>query len=225
MALLMISKSKLKSVNTILKDEKYRGQTASRKDLFEGPRILEKPDHESDEDDDDFFSEPDEELPGELSDESEESAEESNEPSESADADDEGQEEQDEGDRRDKIRQLLAQETQYRSFSQKLAHQSQVRRRKTFRGDTSRRREGPRYKEAAGLSQYRSSLISQRLYDTLLDTRIRLQNGLLALNSLPQGSSVEQYHDSETAITLESAKQHALNLFVGTLELRKVRTC
>ena len=111
----MSSTSSLKSVNTILKDEKYRGQTASRKDLFEGPRILEEQDGEREEDDDEF-NESGEELSGEVSGESEESPEESDELSESADPDGEGQEEQDEGDRRDKVRQLLAQETQYRSF-------------------------------------------------------------------------------------------------------------
>lgn len=64
--------------------------------------------------------------------------------------------------------------------------------------------------------------IQQRLYDTLLDVLIRFQKALLALNSLPQGSSVEKYSDDDTEAALKIAKQEALNMFALTLDLRTV---
>jgi len=62
----------------------------------------------------------------------------------------------------------------------------------------------------------------QRLYDNLLDARIKIQKGLLAVNSLPQSDIVAKYRDETTMETLNQAKEAAYNVFVRTLELQQV---
>lgn len=62
----------------------------------------------------------------------------------------------------------------------------------------------------------------QRLYDNLLDARIKIQKGLLAVNSLPQSDIVAKYRDETAMETLNRAKEAAYNVFVRTLELQQV---
>jgi Apoptosis antagonizing transcription factor len=62
----------------------------------------------------------------------------------------------------------------------------------------------------------------QRLYDNLLIARIKIQKGLLAVNSLPQSDIVAKYRDETTMETLNQAKEAAYNVFVRTLELQQV---
>jgi protein AATF/BFR2 len=112
-----ISKSQLKGNDTLLKDSKYRGRSTSRKDLFEEPKILQDVSsdegegyHSEDEDDEDAMEDE------ESSDENEsanldEPMSESSESSNASDDGEDGEDIKDQHSRRDRVRQLLAQET------------------------------------------------------------------------------------------------------------------
>jgi hypothetical protein len=116
------SKSKLKSMDTLLKDTKYRGTTASRKDLFDGNRISnlseEVKNREDDfnsnkssdmeDDEDSLLYNSDVTAEESLNDASD--SEEMVSPSENIGDDDA----QDEQARQEKVRRLLAQESRYR---------------------------------------------------------------------------------------------------------------
>jgi protein AATF/BFR2 len=116
----MCREAKLKTLNTILKDEKYRGKATSRRDLFEEPNAKQDEDIDSNDEFEDETADNDlpqdgdldEGSPIELCDQNESGTEDTNLPSGSSgseEMDDEAEEDQ--ADRRDKIRQLLAQET------------------------------------------------------------------------------------------------------------------
>jgi hypothetical protein len=116
------SKSKLKSVDTLLKDKKYRGKSAKRKDLFEGPQILDDSfDRGIENEDNDVFAGENDEEGADISDQDSgivSDDDESNGSSVSSDNLDSESEEEDlqdgeHQDRHDQIRQLLAQETRY----------------------------------------------------------------------------------------------------------------
>jgi hypothetical protein len=96
----------LRGAETILKDSKYRGNRAQRNDLFQGPGIedYKTADISSD---DEYEDEEEEAVSEESSDMSNESGE------ESAPEDDLSEDEQD--GRREKVREMLARETQYQS--------------------------------------------------------------------------------------------------------------
>jgi len=121
-------KSKLKTVNTILKDPKYRGKAVSREELFGGVSQLEGEEESNEEEepadlgDDAAETSGDEVFEGEseadvsVDDEEEEEMSES-EASESDEMDVE-EEEEEQDDRREKVRELLAQETKYSTTSE-----------------------------------------------------------------------------------------------------------
>lgn len=227
----MSSKSSLKRDQMVLNDPKYRGKTASRREVFEGVNGIQESGselEESDEDEEEGNEEEDEEFgeseiesevemeedsaEGESVNEVESSSEEQDNSSEGSysEAEDEGEEEEpDQDDRRQKVRQLLAQENKslppqihsliFRSVAQQLASSA-----------------------VEDAQKGRDIKSQQRLYDTLLDALMRFQKALLALNSLPQGSSVEKFTDEDTEGMIAAAKQEALNMFSLTLDLRIV---
>jgi protein AATF/BFR2 len=114
-----LRQAKLKTVNTILKDEKYRGKTTSRRDIFEGTDAAQAEDlSEDDENEDDDADSDlsggddlDESASAELSDQGDNSAEETSQASGSSDSEEMvDEQEEDQTYRRDKVRQLLAEE-------------------------------------------------------------------------------------------------------------------
>jgi hypothetical protein len=121
-----ISKSKLKGVDTLLKDERYRGMSAKRKDLFQGPGIM----NDSLDDDEeaeinagsDFECEEtsDREAASASSDDMSAGSDTASDASDSENEQDSG-EDGDQKARRDKVRQLLAQENKYIAPSVKMS--------------------------------------------------------------------------------------------------------
>lgn len=118
------SKSSLKSVDTLLKDKSYRGKSAKRKDLFEGPRIMDNStylEYENSESDFEGSATEDDEEGTSVSDQGgvnvsrEHFSSASSVLSNGSESESEEGETQD-GDnhsRHDKVRKLLAQETRY----------------------------------------------------------------------------------------------------------------
>lgn len=119
------SKSKLKSVDTLLKDKKYRGKSAKRKDLFEGPRILDDSFDRgiisSENEDNEVVASESDEGGADISDQDsgiisdDDKSDGSSVSSDNLDSESEEEDLQDgdHQDRHDQIRQLLAQETRY----------------------------------------------------------------------------------------------------------------
>jgi hypothetical protein len=119
-----ISKSKLKGVDTLLKDERYRGMSAKRKDLFQGPGIM----NDSLDDDaeaeinagSDFEETSDREAASASSDDMSTGSDTASGASDSENEQDSA-EDGDQKARRDKVRQLLAQENKYIPLSVKMS--------------------------------------------------------------------------------------------------------
>lgn len=113
-------------MDTLLKDEKYRGRSAKRKDLFETPEIMNGSQDEASEDDEeieinagkDFEWEENLEQEG-ASASSEDISSDSGATSDTSDSENEqdGGENGNQQGRRDKVRQLLVQETKYVPFA------------------------------------------------------------------------------------------------------------
>jgi protein AATF/BFR2 len=196
----------LKTGNGIVVDAKYRGRTASRKDVFGENVISETGDLDDSNDDEEF------EESGISSDESqseEESSENEMMASESSSEESEDEEQDDDQqDRREKVRQMLAQET--KSVAEQMSEATQA--------DAEKGRDIKKQQVCIR----RPIANRQRFYDSLLDARIRIQKALLALNSLPQGDAVEKYTNSETSTILKAAQEEVFTLFAKSFELRKV---
>lgn len=113
-----ISKSRLKGVDALLKDEKYRGRSAKRKDLFEGPGIMNDSLDEMSEDDEEAEINAGNDFEWKENSDQEGASASServwSDPEVTSDASDSGNEQDVREDgRRDKLKQLLAQENKY----------------------------------------------------------------------------------------------------------------
>jgi protein AATF/BFR2 len=109
------SNSTLKKENGVVVDAKYRGKASSRKDVFDEPDTVSVASTDDDDDDDNEVS--DEFDDEEVSSDGASQLDDEGIASSGSDSTSEGDEEDDDQqDRRDKVRQLIAQESKYIPF-------------------------------------------------------------------------------------------------------------
>jgi len=208
-----VGKSKLRDNSINLRDSKYTGKASSRKDLFDDEAEVSGEDDEE-EINDESEEESDEELSEDLSqgelEGQDQGSEEEEEESESgislkADSEDEVQsdsesepstDEEAVTSKREKLKQMMANE------------------RKTILGRLSTSAQSDALKGYAVISQ-------QRLFDSILDSRIKLQKGLTNSNLLPLNNELfEEFQESKTEENLSQAEKSLHSLLDNIISLR-----
>ncbi|GAO46944.1 TRAUB-domain-containing protein [Saitoella complicata NRRL Y-17804] len=193
-----VSKSKLRQDDHILDDPRYAGKRSSRKaalgeDTFKA------------------MSEDDEDLEGEESDEEDVSgfiddkAEESEEGSDDGESgsdeeafeggEEDDEEDEDGDDKNDELRKMMAEEQ--KSLVLNITQTAKA--------------------EAEKGRHVKSQM---KIYDSLLDSRIKLQKGLAAVNTFPQGDAFATFVDEESADAIKDAEALALSLIDNLFDLR-----
>ncbi|BFZ59640.1 rRNA-processing protein bfr2 [Saitoella coloradoensis] len=208
-----VSKSKLRQDDHILDDPRYAGKRSSRKAaLGEDTFKAMSEDEEEDEEEDDEQEEDDEDLEGQesdeegvsgfIDDEAEESEEEGSDDGESGSdegafegGEEDDEEDEDGDDKNDELRKMMAEEQ--KSLVQNITQTAKA--------------------EAEKGRHVKSQM---KIYDSLLDSRIKLQKGLAAVNIFPQGDAFATFVDEETADAIKDAEALALSLIDNLFDLR-----
>lgn len=203
-----VGKSKLRDHSVNLKDPKYTGKTSSRKDIFENSDKEDVDDEESEdvseqesneeESEDELQSENEEEEEGDESDSgiSLRADSEDEEQSESESESEPSTDEETVTFKRDKLKQMMATE------------------RKTILNRLSTSAQNDALKGYAVISQ-------QRLFDNILDSRIKLQKGLTNSNLLPlNNETFEEFQEESTQEDLETVENSLHSLLDNIISLR-----
>lgn len=206
-----VGKSKLRSQNgALVKDEKYKGSVASRKDLYgsEGEELDDQEGSESEEDNEEAEDNIEQEEEG--SDEEEQSDSgaslRANSEDESSDdgrsdesSDDDGSDEEVDADvKRDKIKAMMTRERKH---------------------IVSRLSEAVTQEALKGYS----ILQQHKLFDSLIDVRLKVQKGLTNSNLLPGNYDTlekEQLGNDSTEDMIEKASEKCYSLLDSILQLR-----
>lgn len=210
-----VGKSKLRDNSVRLRGPKYTGKASSRKAIFEDDEQEEDGEEETDQEDED---EDDELSHGESASQDEESQSEGSQGEDSdsgislaADSEDEehsdldsdsesepepSTDEETVSSKRDKLKQMMANE------------------RKTILSRLSTSAHNDALKGFAVISQ-------QRLFDNILDSRIKLQKGLTNSNLLPLNNEIfSEFQEDDTSDNLQKAESSLYSLLDNIISLR-----
>ncbi|KAG0261378.1 rRNA-processing protein bfr2 [Actinomortierella ambigua] len=202
-----MGKSQLRTKQFLLDDPKYKGKKISRKAALNIESDEESEEEESDAEDDD-----DEDLMGGLHGDDDEEGEEDEEEGEDSDEDDAEEDDDEDDDDEDE-------EDGYGSFSANgMASASNEMQEELQKIQEEEKALLQRMTKSVNEDVEKGMHVKSQLsiWETLLDTRIRLQKSVALTNSFPQPDMYEELLTNDTAEPQEEAKM-ALRSFIDTL--------